>query len=263
MRKRTPAPVQTTASALVPQSQHAAPQLAKILINPITVEGTDPLLADRANAIRLGATEILRNTAGIQLTDSTGPDVMPFGATLRTSTAGPEMLPQAPAGAVAVPVPDAASGIRAVLDWVAAQAHVAVTGLSQSPEALNQYAAAVTTTATDPAKADVSLKASLTADPGFLPAQLLAMRYFTMRGDAATALAAAKQIMALDPSNLDAARMAVALQVAGQKHLEALPLEMLAGELLAPGLRVDGVPPFHWAACLISNSTGSASAMRK
>jgi tetratricopeptide (TPR) repeat protein len=207
MRKRTPAPVPTTTSALVPQSQHAAPQLAKILINPITVEGTDPLLADRANAIRLGATEILRNTAGIQLTDSTGPDVMPFGATLRTSTAGPEMLPQGPAGAVAVPVPDAASGIRAVLDWVAAQAHVAVTGLSQSPEALNQYAAAVTTTATDPAKADVSLKASLTADPGFLPAQLLAMRYFTMRGDAATALAAAKQIMALDPSNLDAARM--------------------------------------------------------
>ncbi|HEX7419288.1 MAG TPA: protein kinase [Thermoanaerobaculia bacterium] len=207
MRKRsTPAPVLTTTVAA--QSPRNSPQLAKVLINPITVEGTDPLLTDRATAIRLGATEILRHVPGLQLADAAGPDVTPFAATIRTSTAGPEMVPQTPAGAPPVPVPDTASGIHVVLDWVTAQARVPVRGVSQSPVALNAYADAVTAiAANDPVKADASLKAAVAADPGFLEAELLAMRYFSMHNDATNAVAAAKQIMTLDPSNLDAARL--------------------------------------------------------
>jgi hypothetical protein len=205
-RRSTPAPVLTTTVAA--QSPRNSPQLARVLINPITVEGTDPALADRATAIRLGATEILRHVAGLQLADAAGPDVTPFAATIRTSTAGPEMVPQTPAGAPPVPVPDTASGIHAVLDWVTAQARVPVRGVSQSPVALNAYADALTAiAANDPVKADTALKAAVAADPGFLEAELLAMRYYSMHNDATNAVAAAKQIMTLDPSNLDAARL--------------------------------------------------------
>ena len=207
MRKRS-ATEPISPATVAAQSARNSPQLAKVLINPIAVEGTDTALADRATAIRLGATEILRHVNGVQLADSSGPDVTPFAATLRTSTAGPEMVPQTPAGAPAVPVPDAASGIHAVLDWVSTQARVPVRGVSQSPAALNAFADAVTAiAANDPAKAEASLKASVAADPAFLEAQLLAMRYFSMHTDAMQTLAAAKQIMALDPSNLDAARL--------------------------------------------------------
>jgi hypothetical protein len=205
MRKRT-VNQQTTAPVLT-QSTAAAPQLAKVIINPIAVEGNDPVLAERANAIRLGAMEILRNIKGLQLADATGPDVTPFAATLRTGATGAEMVSQQ-SSAPPVPVPDAASGIRAVLDWVAAQAHVPIRGVSQSPDALNAYAAAVTATAAnDTTKAPALMKTAVTADPNFLPAQLLAMRYFSNHGDSNQALDAAKQVMVLDPTNLDAPRM--------------------------------------------------------
>lgn len=208
MRRHTGPKSPVLTATVAAQSPRNSPHLAKVLINPIAVEGTDPALADRANAIRLGATEILRHVNGVQLADSSGPDVTPFAATLRTTTAGVEMVPQTPAGAVPIPVPDAASGIHAVLGWISAQARVPVRGVTQSPEALNAYAAAVAAiAANDPAKADASVKAAVTADPGFLEAQLLAMRYFSIHDDAVQSVAAAKQIMLLDPSNLDAARL--------------------------------------------------------
>ncbi|GAC1434448.1 MAG: hypothetical protein NVSMB68_06920 [Thermoanaerobaculia bacterium] len=207
IRKRS-ASAQLSTPIVASQSLRNSPQLAKVFINPIAVEGTDPALVERAAAIRLGAIEILRHVNGLQLTDASGPDVTPVSAMLRTSTAGPEMVPQAPSGGVPVPVPDAASGIHALLGWVAARAHVAIGGVTQSADALNAYASALASTAAnDPAKAESDLKAAVAADPGFLAAQLLAMRYFSTHDDAKNAVASAKQIMALDPSNLDAARL--------------------------------------------------------
>ncbi len=199
----TPAAVATVAA----QSTRNSPQLAKVLVGPIAVEGTDPVLSDRANAIRLATVEILRRVKGLQLADAAGPDVTSIAATLRTTTAGPEIV-QAPAGTAPLPAPDAAAGIHAVLDWVTAQAGVPVRGVTQSPEALNAYAEALAAiAANDPVKAEASLKAAVAADPGFLAAQLLAMRYYSTHNDAQQALLAAKQIMTLDPSDLDAARL--------------------------------------------------------
>ena len=198
---------QQLATPLTPKTTSAAKPATAVMIEPITVEGTDPALAARAAAIRLGATEILRNVHGVQVADTPGPDVTPFAATLRTVAAGPELVPQRPS-APPVAVPDAAAGIRAVLDWVAAQAHIAFKGMTASPEALNAYAAAVTATAeNDGAKAEASMKTAVAADPNFLAAQLLAMRYYSMHNQAQPAVQAAKQVMALDPTNLDAARM--------------------------------------------------------
>ncbi|HEX9163828.1 MAG TPA: protein kinase [Thermoanaerobaculia bacterium] len=204
--RRRPVDHATTASE-VPKRVQQAPRAAKVVINPITVEGNDPALADRANAIRLASMDILRGASGVQISDTPATDATSIGATIRTGTAGPEMLPQGPSAAAAVPVPDAASGIRALLDWVAARANVAIRGVSQNPAALNAYAAAITATASDPAKAEASLKASVAADPAFLPAQLLAMRYFSTHDNVQQAAEAAKQIIAIDPTNMDAARL--------------------------------------------------------
>lgn len=190
------------------QSQRNSPQLAKVLLSPIGVEGADPVLAERANAIRIAVTEILRHVKGLQIADQSGSDVTSIAATLRTGTAGPEMVPQAPSGIAPVPVPDAAAGIHAVLGWIAGEAKVPIAGVTQSPVALNAYADSLTAIAADdPVKADASLKAAVAADPGFLAAQLLAMRYYSTHNDAQQTLLAAKQIMALDPTDLDAARL--------------------------------------------------------
>ncbi|HSP14445.1 MAG TPA: protein kinase [Thermoanaerobaculia bacterium] len=206
MMMRSGSHPQVTTAPLTRKTTRTAPQQAAVLINPINVEGNDPVLVDRANAIRLAATEILRHVTGVRLAETPAADVAPFGATLRAGAAGPELVPQqAPATPIAVP--DAASGIRAILAWASSQAHVPIRD-SQSPEALNAYADAVTAwAANDPTKAETSIKAAVTADPSFLPAQLLAMRYYSAKGDAPHSVEAAKQVMALDSSNMDAARM--------------------------------------------------------
>src|SRR5258708_28241329 len=59
-------------------------------------------------------------------------------------------------------------------------------------------------------KIDTALRATLKADGKFLPAQLMAMRFFASEGKGADALEAAKQVVALDPSNLDAAHTVIA-----------------------------------------------------
>jgi protein kinase-like protein len=191
---------------LTRKTTRPAPQQASVMINPITVEGNDPVLVERANAIRLGATEILRHVTGVRLAETAAPDVTPYAATLRAGATGPELVPQQqPSTPVAVP--DAASGIRAILAWASSLAHVPIRD-SQSPDALNAYATAVTATAdNDPARTEPAIKASIAADPNFLPAYLLAMRYYSTKGDAQQSLAAAKEVMTLDSTNMDAARM--------------------------------------------------------
>jgi predicted Zn-dependent protease len=77
-----------------------------------------------------------------------------------------------------------------------------------TPDAYNALAdAAAAMSAHDDAKAETALRASTIADPNLLPAQVLAMRFFAAHGKDADALAAAKQVMALDPGNVDAARL--------------------------------------------------------
>ena len=58
-------------------------------------------------------------------------------------------------------------------------------------------------------------RAAVAADPGFLSAQLLAMNFFTARGNDKDALTAAKQVLVLAPANLDAARRVARGSLAG------------------------------------------------
>lgn len=187
--------------ASLPAATPAHPR--KVLIDPIAVEGADPALASQANAIRLGAVELLRTFPEIRVVDAQGAEVTRFPTKLRGGANGPHIV--APNG-IAVPAPDVASGIQSVVAWVTAEvkapAHPPVV-----PAAMNAFAdALLAQSINDAARTDASLRAALVADPNFLAAQMLAMRFYEHSGKIAEALVAAKQITALDPSNLDASR---------------------------------------------------------
>lgn len=175
-----------------------------VFIQPFTVEGTDPALNDRANRVRLASIEWLRTLPEVRVADAAGPDATAFTATVRGGASGPEIVT---ANAAAVPMIDAASGIQTVVQEIARQLNVPLHPAA-SADAYNAFAdAVVASSANDPKKTDASLRAAIKADPNFLPAQLLAMRFYSAQAKDPEATAAAKQVLAADPSNLDAARL--------------------------------------------------------
>src|SRR5581483_9316194 len=175
-----------------------------IFIQPFTVEGTDPVLTDRANAVRLASIEWLRTLPAVHVAVAAGPDATAFTATVRGGATGPEIVT---GSATPVPMSDAASGIQTVVQEVAKQLNVPLHPAT-SAAAYNAFAdAVVANSASDPKKTDASLRAAIKADPNFLPAELMAMRFYTAQAKDVEATAAAKQVLAADPSNLDAARI--------------------------------------------------------
>lgn len=169
-----------------------------------TVAAVDPAIADRANAIRLAVTEILKSFPEVRLTDAQAPDVSGFSAQLRTGTAGPEIVV---GNAPPAPAPDIASSVSPVLQYITSQLHIPMRGAA-TPEAYNAFADAVAAqAANDVAKEDASIRTATKADPNFLAAQMLAMRFFTAQKKPVDAVEAAKHVLAAQPDNLDAARM--------------------------------------------------------
>jgi cytochrome c-type biogenesis protein CcmH/NrfG len=200
-KRKAQSAVVTTTSTSAPVVQ--APTTKKVLLEPITVEGADPALPQRANAIRLAALEVLRAFPEISIASAPAPDVNSYKSTLRIGAAGPEIV----TGSVASPAPDAASGIRSLVHWVADQLHIPQHG-DTTPEAYNALADAVTASAAnDVPKTEAALRAATKADPNFLPAELLAMRFFTAQGKDVDAIAAARQVMAANPNDLEAPRV--------------------------------------------------------
>lgn len=179
-----------------------------ILLSDFTVETPgDPLLAERANAIRLGAIEVLRSFPELRVTEHAAPDVTAFSARVRSDATGVAVVPTSgeKAGAPVVAT-DVASGIEAVVRWVASEVKMQPRTVAKA-EALNPFAdALLARSLNDVTRADNSLRAALAADPNFLPGQLLAMHFFASQGKKDEALAAARQVAALDPTNLDATR---------------------------------------------------------
>ncbi|MBV8516553.1 MAG: protein kinase [Acidobacteria bacterium] len=189
-----------------PQQPTAAHPRA-VFLAPFAVDGADPALAERADTIRLGAIEVLRSYPELRVLDAQAPDAAVFTARLVPGAAGPTLVPLAgPKAAPPVLVSDAASGISSMVQWVAHETKArprtyAVAG------ALNAFADAVVAKShNDAGRADLSLRAAMTSDPTFVPAQVLAMQFFASRGDEAASVAAARQVVALEPANLDAAR---------------------------------------------------------
>lgn len=212
--------VAVTATAPVGPQPATIEHPRSVFVAPFTVESPDPLVIERANAVRLGALEILRALPELRVVDTAASDAAVISARVRTGPAGPELV--AANGlkvAPAVALPDTASGIRALVPWVIAEVQ-APPRTDPAPEALNAFAdAVVARSQNDAARADTSIRAALASDPKFLPAQLLAMELFASTGKEADAITAARQVVALDPRNLDAARkVARASLMSGDLH---------------------------------------------
>jgi hypothetical protein len=176
----------------------------KVVVQPFTMQTTDTAVQARAEAARLASIEILRGFPEVQVVDAPGSDVSVFTATIRGDATAPQLVP---ASGPPVVLADASSGIQSIVGWVNRDLKVSHP-MGGTADAYNALAdAAMAMNAKDDAKAEAALRASLKADPNLLAAQLLAMRFFASKGNDADAVAAAKQVMALDPANVDAARM--------------------------------------------------------
>jgi Tfp pilus assembly protein PilF len=204
-REAAPAVATNTAP---PTPQGATAENPKnVYVAPFVIDGNDPALTTRANAIRLGAVEILRSFPELRVVDTMTPDTATISATVRPSPVGAELVATA-AGVPSAPVAllDTASGIRAVVEQAILAAKAKPRNFAVA-DALNSFAEAVVAkSANDTARTDASLRAALASDPTFLPAQLMAMQFYADAGRNAEAMAAAKQVAVLDPANLDAAR---------------------------------------------------------
>ncbi|HEX3580581.1 MAG TPA: protein kinase, partial [Thermoanaerobaculia bacterium] len=192
----------------------ATPAVHQIVVDNFSVEGAEPVLLERAAAIRLAVIELLKNTPNVKVLDQTSVDAITCSAAIHPNSP-PQFVPAAgtkvgPAAALA----DNASGIVALTQWIASQVHVQIQ--SGAPAALDAFADALAAHANnDDVKAETALRAAVTADPNFLSAQLLAMNFFASRGNDKDALAAAKQVLTLAPSNVDAARRVARGSLAG------------------------------------------------
>jgi predicted Zn-dependent protease len=174
-----------------------------VYVQPFAVEGADPTLGPRANAIRLASIEVLRAFPEIRITDSTTPEVMTVTSTMRPGATGAELvLPGMPAASVM----DVAGGVQPLVQFVTSKLELPAR-ITTTTEAMNAFGDAVT--AVENAKIDAALRASLKADPKFLPAELMAMRFFASEGKNADAIEAAKRVVLLDPTNTDAAHTVV------------------------------------------------------
>jgi tetratricopeptide (TPR) repeat protein len=199
-------PAQTGTAAPASRTSTAPPPISaanprKILLS---VAGADPTVADRANAIRAAAVEILRTYPEIRIADGPAADVSSFSAQLRPGAAGPEIVV---ASSPPAPAPDVASGVQPLVQYVSSQLHLPMRGAA-SLEAYNAFADAVTAeAANDAAKTDAALRAATKADPAFLAAQIMAMRFFTAQKKPVDALEAAKHVLEAQPGNIDAARL--------------------------------------------------------
>ena len=203
------APVAATSAAATATSQASQ----KVRVGTISIDPSvaDPDAAKRADAIRIAAIEILRTTPGVRLSDEAASDVTEFSGVIRSGAGGLELVG---VEANAVPLPDAAAGVRAIVTSIAERARIPLRHVTSSTEALNAYTDAVTSL-NDPATAEPAIRTALAADPNFMAAQILAMRFFAAQGKTEEAVNAGRKIVALDPDNLtasrDLARMALTL----------------------------------------------------
>lgn len=206
--RRDAAPAAAAAKSAAPAPDRATAENPKsVYVAPFVIDGNDPELAARANAIRAGATEILRTFPELRVVDEVAPDTATISARVRPGAAGPELVATAGARTSApVALLDTASGIRAVVEQAIAEAKAQPRQFAAA-DALNSYAEAVVARqANDAARTDASLRAAMASDPNFLPAQLMAMQFYSDAGRPEEALAAARKVAVLDPRNVDAAR---------------------------------------------------------
>jgi hypothetical protein len=188
----------TTKRAELPPAAAATPRSVYLHI-----DGADPALADRATRISLATAAILATYPEVRISDKAGASVTSFTATLRNGAAGPEIVAGHDAPA---PAPDDATAIDRVLRAIGTELKLPARNAAVPAVYASLADAATANAAHDSAKTDAAIRAAVKADPAFLPAQLFAMSFFDAQGKEKDAIEAAKQVFALDPNNIVAAR---------------------------------------------------------
>jgi hypothetical protein len=207
-RRDEPVPLAVSRHQSLPPASAATPR--NVFMEPFSVTPADPVLQQRADAIRLAVIEVLRAFPEVRIVDAKGADVSAYTAVLTGEGASPQIIAVTDGKVVKkgspTPLLDASGGIQELVGWIASDLKIAPRAPA-SAEVGNAFADAVTSHAVgDDTRSEVALRVALKADPNYLPAELFAFRFFDARGNGADALAAAKQVMAQDPSNVDAAR---------------------------------------------------------
>jgi hypothetical protein len=190
----------------------------KVVVEAFTIEPPDPALQQRGEVIRLAAIEILRSFPEVRIVDTKASDVSAFTARLSGGAAA-QMAPvtdgKKPVEGQASALIDSSSGIESLVSWIAKDLRIQ-TRSAASAEANNAFADAVSANAVkDDAHAESALRNAIKADKNFLPAQLLAFRFFSDKGKETDAVAAARELVTLDPNNMDAARRVARASLAG------------------------------------------------
>ena len=191
------------APAVVKATAPAGPR--ELVVAPIRIESTDTNAAEMAEGIRAGAVELLKTYPEMRIVPAAGNDALHVTGALRGAAGAFELVTLAGnVTAAPVPVTDVASGVDALVRFAAAQVKAELRP-PVNAAAMNAFAGALTTT--DAAKKEALLKTAVAADPNFMPAQLTAFALYRSKGRRTEALSAARQIMALDPTHTDAARL--------------------------------------------------------
>lgn len=222
LRRDPPPPQVTTPNRAAEPERATAANPRSVYIAEFVLEGTEPALTERATAIRLGAIEVLRTYSELRVVETASREAITVGARVRTGPAGPELIATTNGREHAsVTSLDSASGIHEVVGRTIQEAR-ATPRKSAPADTVNAFADAVVAgTLNDSVRKDASLRKAITSDPGFLPAQFMAMQFFADAGRGEEAIAAAKQVAALDPANLDAARRVARAALASGDLLEA------------------------------------------
>ncbi|MEA2166691.1 MAG: eukaryotic-like serine/threonine-protein kinase [Thermoanaerobaculia bacterium] len=207
-RRDEPAPVAVSRPAGLPRASAATPR--KVFVERFTVTPPDPVLQQRADAIQLAAIEVLRSFPEVRITDAKASDVSAYTAKLTGEGASPQIIAVTDATiakqGTATPLLDASGGVQEIINWITSDLKIAPRGAA-SAEAYNAFADAVAANAAnDVTAAEKSLRTAIQSDPNFLAAQLFALHFFDAHGKEADATAAAKQILAQDPANMEALR---------------------------------------------------------
>jgi hypothetical protein len=207
-RNHAAAPAIVKKTAALTGATAATPR--NVVIEPFRIDPADAALQQRGDSVRLAAAEILRSFPEVRVVGAAASGVSAYTAKLTGGAAAPQIVPitdsRKPAEGQAAALIDASSGIQSLISWIAADLKIPARG-AVSADAYNAFADAVTAhAANDDEKTEAALRNALNADGRFLPAQLMAFRFFDAKGKDADAVAAAKMIIVLDPANMDASR---------------------------------------------------------
>jgi Tfp pilus assembly protein PilF len=207
-RHDEPAPVAVSRPAGLPPATAATPR--KVFVEPFSVTPPDPVLQQRADAIRLATIEVLRSFPEVRVVDAKASDGSAYTAKLSAEGASPQIVAVTDAKVAAhgqpTPLIDASGGVQEIINWIATDLKITPRGAATA-DAYNAFADAVAANAAnDAAAAEKSLRNALQSDPNFLAAQLFALHFFDAHGKDADATAAAKQILTQDPANMEAQR---------------------------------------------------------